>query len=336
MGRVKGRGESRAKWQRQSWRREAVEAIQQQQRPRPPRPQEPRPGRAQYGPVIQQLLLESSSAASPPPPREKPAPTLGLQHAKNLRARSSDYLLERLLFASDLIERILRVMSMHIAEYSEEDLKHLLGYIYPPIHGPLSALCSLHNTLSESTLRVFLDSQPAELVIGSSVSDSGFISALTDECHGLNSFAAFDSWEDVDYSSEMAGCLASSLKTLCLIGSKVTLATLVASSTHIPRLECLVLHDIRICWSCTLDPEGILIQLTSRLRCLEELHLSYCEWMSIDVLEFWSNALLRGAPLTLKRVLVRGLTFHAEERRRVATMQGRLAHRGLALSLEET
>ena len=90
--------------------------------------------------------------------------------------------------------------------YSEDSLKHLLGYMYPHIHGPLSSLLALHNTLTESALRILLESQPEELVISSSISETVFSSAFADESRVLKSFPAFESWEDVDESSEMMWC----------------------------------------------------------------------------------------------------------------------------------
>ena len=222
---------------------------------------------------------------------------------------------------------------MHM--YSEDSLKRLLGYMYPPIHGPLSSLLALHNTLTETALRILLESQPEELVIGSSISETEFSSAFADESRVLKSFPAFESWEDVDESSEMMECSASRLRSLYLIGSRVSLSTLAASSVHISCIERLVLHDIRISWSCTLNPGGLLNQLVSRLRSLEELHLSYCEWLNIDVMEFWHHFLLGEAPLTLKRVFVHGVTVSAEEYRRVAEMQSKLACRGILLIFED-
>ena len=334
MGRVKGRGESRAKWQHQSWRREAVEAIQEiRQQPRASRPVERR--RVTYDSVIQHMLMESSQTNSSPPPRPKETITRSIQYSRDLRAQSQRYFEENLQFPSDLIERILRTMSKNISSYDVEHLKYVLGYLYPPIHGALSSLCSLEKTFSDSLFKVFLDAQADVLVIGGSVSETGFLSAVKSESRLLSLYSSFDSWEEVDVDFHEVDSSSLSLKRMYLVGSKITLSSLVDALRHISALEVLVMHDIRVSWDCSLSPGGLLNQLTSRLPCLHELQLSYCDWLTIEVLTVWQSLICKSGARQLTRVKILGLAVPEEERGRVTEIQSKLAYIGILLIIFE-
>lgn len=291
MGRVKGGTESRSKWQKNKWQQEVHEALSDIRKVRSVPPMRKRPN---YGRVIAALLSRQHAIDPISPPEVKQEGVFFGQAYKLAKAKRKATLLEALVTSeSDLMLHAMHSIAEHIHLYDTGYLQATLMSLFHPMYKPLCALCCLKGTMDDEILLKLADCYADVLIIGESITERGLLTALYNDSKELRNICTAESWEDIELAEELSLSCSFHLKELYFIDSSISLTTLLEAVKYTSGVEILYLHNLRMTAKCGVFPTEVMEELVRSLRSLEHLEVSFCEWLTFEVLVSWVQYLLR-------------------------------------------
>ena len=302
---VRGRGtfsENRAKWQRTNWRREASEALYEVRRSASARSShKPAARPASYRSVLSTLLVPniSSNVASTVNAEEvERKPAVNYLYIKELREDRASLLNQLCTYPhSDLIERLLQIIASNVERYTKDDLQYVLKSVFPSLFEAFSAACCKVGSMNDELLSTLLHWNPDSIVIGSKVTSDGFISVLQNiylPSKTIFSWPPNESWEDIDAEDDSEGWTfdAMNLRSIVLINPRFTMTDFLKALPQMAQLTDLHIHSaIYSSQEDAADARFFLAVVLSELRDLRRLSISYCGWLTLEVLSFWAQDL---------------------------------------------
>ena len=166
----------------------------------------------------------------------------------------------------DVIAKNLSCFDIHI-------LMDLVKYLDVETVSYLSGLSVFHNQLNDNTILLFANIQCEWIILGD-ISDDGLYKLFPSI--RFNQISESD-WENVEVKP--TGCF--SLKSISFVKSSISTTGVIKLLKFIPKIECLRFIDYKCEGFCEL------LEILSDFSKLHTLEISYCSILSPELLEIW-------------------------------------------------
>ena len=213
----------------------------------------------------------------------------------------------------------LDVIAANLGGYHPETIKYLTDYLLSDDSSTyLSIKSSQYGTLNDSNIAVAANSDCRLIVLGEFVTMVG-VKLLFENCGELyfnnDELATADDWEEFDPDSIQFRQLYTYLEELYFMGTQLDAESLALIGKNAPNIMKLHLHNIKEDGNSSKGPHivhnqqqyfssnssdgknyciSILTTLLEGFHSLVFLEISYCDWISIQNLNLWRNAIYHG------------------------------------------
>jgi hypothetical protein len=204
----------------------------------------------------------------------------------------------------------LETIAVHLNDYDDDDIQMVIGSLAPEVAERLICLASRQKTLTNSNIKKLLHPQLESLTLGENITDSGLLGIVKSFTSHVKSFGEqVDSWEQADWADfDLSGLQSMSLNRLCLIQCEVSMVGLASVPEIVAQVSDAVFHDIdfsRVARSgkggkgvaatsvstSTAFYGDAISDLANIFPQLSDLYISYCSWLTLQVLDNWIDTI---------------------------------------------
>lgn len=200
----------------------------------------------------------------------------------------------------------LNVIAENLHDYNFEILQQIANCLLDEDVAYLAVKSTEYGTLTDENVNLVANVDSKLLVLNQFVTVNG-IQQLFSSCGQLyidTSEVFNEEWEEFDASRIRVGESFVHLEDIYLMGTEIDCATLTLLGKSAPNIMNLFLHRNSIIASDLQDGESgrdsvsccgnLLSSLLEYYQCLSYIEISYCDWISIEALQLWGNAISHG------------------------------------------